>query len=210
MNKIFIGTPSHDTWQADFGVSLANLVSYLSFNNKHAFSFGNSRGCMLCANRIHLADAAIEGGFTHLLFLDSDMSFPPDTLDRLIAHDKDIVAANYVMKEHPARPVSTGLDDMRCSSIIIDEKTFVATPKRGLESVKAVGFGCCLIRTNVIRSLPQPWFDMRWSDEYQAFQGEDASFCMNAIKRGFQVFIDHDLSQEITHHGRYGFSWKDC
>ena len=42
-------------------------------------------------NRNHLAQMALDGGYTHLFLVDADMSFPGDTLDRLLARNKDLI-----------------------------------------------------------------------------------------------------------------------
>ena len=38
---------------------------------------------------------------THILWLDSDMRFPADTLGRLLARNRDIVGANYCARRFP-------------------------------------------------------------------------------------------------------------
>jgi hypothetical protein len=50
--------------------------------------------------RNHLADVAVNviDGASHILFLDSDMTFPPDTLQRLLDHKVPIVGADYVKR----------------------------------------------------------------------------------------------------------------
>src|SRR3978361_1575841 len=37
---------------------------------------------------------------THILFIASDISFSPDLVDRLLAADKDVIAACYPLKTH--------------------------------------------------------------------------------------------------------------
>ena len=185
---------------AAFGSCVQNLTTQLCYVDGHSFGFANARGSVICANRTDLADAALANACTHILFLDTDMIFPVTLLSSLLAHRLPIVAANYVTKEIPAVPVTTGFNGERITSI----------NKTGLEAVKGIGLGACLIETEVFRKLPQPWFNNIWSDEEQAFNIEDHCFCQNALANGFKIMIDHDVSQDIAHRGGYDYSWKDC
>lgn len=198
--NVLIGVPSTDSWTAAFGTSLMGLITKVSKENQHSFGFANARGSVICANRTDIADSALANACTHLLFIDCDMIFPSDLLARLLDHNLPIVAVNYVTKEIPAQPVTTGFNGERITSI----------GKTGLEYVKGIGFGACLINIDVLRNLPQPWFDNNWDDEFQVYNIEDWCFCQNALAHGYNIMIDHDLSQEISHRGGYDYSWKDC
>ena len=59
------------------------------------------RSCDIVRNRTFLVKASIEKGATHLLFVDSDMIFPQDTIPRLLAHKKKIVGVKYKKREFP-------------------------------------------------------------------------------------------------------------
>ena len=73
---------------------------------------------------------------------------------------------------------------------------------QGREDVK-------LISTRALRALAEPWFEMPYLPERQEFLGEDVYFCHKAIVAGFDIWIDHDLSKEVQHVGRYGYSMQD-
>jgi hypothetical protein len=134
------------------------------------------------------ASAAVQAGASHVLFIDSDMRVPEDTIDRLVAHDCDIVGANYVQRTMPDWWVSR-----LCGS------TVSSLGKRGLERVDSTGFGVMLIRTDVFRRLPQPWFSTPFDGK--TYLGEDVAFCQQATAAGLSVMIDHDLSQHVRHTG---------
>ena len=38
---------------------------------------------------------------THILFSDDDMEYPPDTLQKLLAHDKDLIGTLYNIRRLP-------------------------------------------------------------------------------------------------------------
>lgn len=198
--NVMIAVPSTDSVTAVFMLSVVGLITQICKMGNHAFGFVNARGSVICANRTDLVDEALAHNATHILFLDTDMIFPPTLLDSLLFRGNPIVAINYVTKEIPALPVTTGFNSERISSI----------GKTGLESVKGIGLGGCLIETDVFRNLPQPWFDNNWDLESGTFNIEDWCFCQNARAHGYEIFVDHDASQDILHRGGYDYGWKDC
>jgi hypothetical protein len=138
--------------------------------------------------RQQCATLALQTGASHLLFVDADMRFPVDTLDRLLAHERDIVAANYVQRTMPEWWTAR----RGWQSVSSVEQT-------GLQVVDSVGCGVMLIRASVFQLLKKPWFDT----PYDGLQhvGEDLSFCRLAQGQGIHVWIDHDLSQQVRHQG---------
>jgi hypothetical protein len=42
--------------------------------------------------------------FTHVLWIDDDMTFEPDVLVKLLRHDKDVIGVNYVTRSDPPKP----------------------------------------------------------------------------------------------------------
>ena len=69
----------------------------------------------------------------------------------------------------------------------------------GLEQVDSVGCGVMLVRLSVFDALPQPWFSTPYNGREHI--GEDLYFCQQARAVGFDVWIDHDLSQRVRHTG---------
>src|SRR5215469_10900639 len=62
-----------------------------------------STGCYVEDNRNGAVEFALQTGidFDWFMWIDADMEFPPDTLTRLIAHNRDIVGANYRVRTPP-------------------------------------------------------------------------------------------------------------
>lgn len=128
-------------------------------------------------------------GATHILWLDADMTFPRDTALRLLAHDKAIVAANYLTRVPPSRPTA-----------VRDGQFVSSRDAQGLEDVDHVGMGVFLMRTSVVAGLPRPRF---------AYDGptitEDVYFCRLLRKAGHDIYIDHDLSKNVGHVGQHTY-----
>lgn len=136
-----------------------------------------------------LHDVIALWGATHILWLDADMTFPPDTALRLLAHDRDVVAANYVTRVSPSRP--TAKRDGQCVSSI---------DATGLEAVDHVGMGVFLMKASVVADIPSPRF---WYST--PTETEDVYFCRLLGAAGHTILIDHDLSRDVGHVGQYTY-----
>lgn len=154
---------------------------------------------MLVRNRHEIVLKALKYDCTHLLFLDCDMKFPEDLVERLWSHDEDFVSANCTTRSFPTEPIAHGLDGERVSSL----------GKHGLEEVQHVGLAVSLIKTDVFKKMEPPLFQMEWIPDYMAYCGEDVYFCAKCNHAGVKVMIDHDVSQEIHHMGSYHYSYAD-
>lgn len=130
-------------------------------------------------------------GATHILWLDADMTFPPDTALRLLKHDRDVVAANYVTRVPPSRPTA-----------VRDGRFISSHDAHGLEDVDHVGMGVFLMRAAVVANLPRPRF---WYVEAEPHVTEDVFFCRLLRAAGHRIAIDHDLSKEVGHVGQYTY-----
>ena len=128
-------------------------------------------------------------GATHILWLDADMTFPPDTALRLLKHDLPVVAANYVTRVPPSRPTAR-IQGMCVSS----------ADATGLEVVDHVGMGVFLMKTDFVSSLPHPRF---WYST--PTETEDVYFCRLLWNAGHRIVIDHDLSKEVGHVGQFTY-----
>ena len=135
-----------------------------------------------------MANMALENGCTHVLFLDDDVYPPPDMLMRLLAHDKDIVGALYVLRNYPHLPImfDHAYPDGRCRYKFLTDKV------QGLVPVVNTGLGCVLIKTEVFKKMEQPWITLgayekdNWCD--------DIHFFNKCREEGFELFVDTDIS----------------
>jgi hypothetical protein len=193
--KIAICIPSHNYVHLGFAKSLANLTSHLAKSGVD-FEIFSALGTVIPDLRQILANRALQSGSDYLLWLDSDMHFPKDTVDQLLAHNKDIVAATYSTRVKPLRSVA--FINQHDLDARLDAKT-------GLHKVWAVGMGCMLVSRKVFETLPKPWFTHIYNEAEDNFVGEDIYFCRQANEYGFKTFIDVDLSKQVAHYGIKAF-----
>lgn len=198
--RIGICIPSKNVWEPDFGLSLAmsmaTLVNFMPDDIQVDLKPYIDINSILPKQRTKIVQRALDDGMTHLILLDDDMSFPLETLPQLLMHDKDIVAANYVTKQLPPVPVARDFDK---------KPVYTFEESTGLEKVGATGAGIMVIKTDVFRDIPQPWFAMPWCDKIQDIIGEDTFFLRKAKECGYDCYIDHDVSKTIKHIGRFSY-----
>ncbi|MDR3424576.1 MAG: hypothetical protein P4M13_05795 [Alphaproteobacteria bacterium] len=181
---IALGIPSGDFVHADFAMSLAMLC----MNPGAPVVLLNARSSLVPLGRNQCAGAAQIVKASHLLFLDTDMIFPADTLKRLLAHDKDIVGASYSRRVPPFHPLT-----------VTEEGEHIQITS-GLRRVKQIPTGCLLIRMSVFDALPKPWFNL--VAEGDQLRGEDYYFCEQARAAGLALWCDGDLSMQLGHIGQ--------
>jgi hypothetical protein len=199
---IMVCIPSTWIWPADFGICLAGLVGNFA-GRIPPYTDQNLRilkkeGSILLNMREQMIRQARDAGCTHVLFIDSDQTFPPNTLRRLLQWQKPVVACNVAIKRFPSTPTARLKDPVNDKGRILytDDKS------RGLVEVWRVGTGIMLLDLSVFDGLPEPWFNMRWRPEANEFQGEDWCLCELLESRGVPIYVDQGLSWEIGHIGK--------
>jgi hypothetical protein len=205
--RVGIGVPSGGVWNSAFGFSLVTMIGY--FERSHVDVPDEKRPeIVLIAIDGHLPDVrtrilgeAVREKCTHLLWLDSDMLFPPDTLHRLLRHNLPIVGANYPRRIFPHLPTAHyGGPDAQGGVVWSENKT-------GTEIVKHVGFGCVLMDMRLVDAVDPPYFVFSPDGQHGlTTRGEDVYFCEKLLRdAGVPSHVDHDLSHEIGHIGEQVF-----
>jgi hypothetical protein len=158
--------------------------SYLGLQRPQGSTAISLVGSLTSLARNSIVDIAIERGFTHLLFLDTDMTFPADTIKKLISHDKDIVSGLYFERYAPYRPMLRKRLD--------DGYSLVDYTKGGLVECDALGAGCLLVKIDVFKKIGKPYFEYRLTKKgiKETFLSEDIVFCERAREEGFKIFCD--------------------
>ena len=117
--------------------------------------------------RNEMIDIALRGGATHLLFLDTDQTFPYDVFLRLWRNNKPIVAGLYFLKTPPYNPVLfhrsidkyekegkySIMEDYQKNSLITEA---VSKADSKVHPIQMTGVGCLLIKREVFEKLKEP------------------------------------------------------
>ena len=138
---------------------------------------------------------AIENNFDNVLWLDSDMFFPPNTLTKLEAYNMDMVTGLYVKRHEPVEPVlyekieepERGSD----GKLIANISSYTNYPQDSFFPVAGCGFGCVLTSTKLLKHV--------WDEYGPAFTpypwaSEDISFCHRVNQLGYQIYCDSSIS----------------
>lgn len=201
---VLIAVPSLGHWHARFGQSLAAMTArFMGHGNvPKGVSVCSVVGSILPNQRSDAVKAARECDATHLLFIDSDMEFPPTLLDEWLAYDKDIIAANCAIKSFPSQPTARNKKGNKWVPV------YTGPNSSGLEKVDRIGTGIMLLKMSVFDKIEQPYFEMRWLEEMQGYQGEDWCFVEKIEKAGIPIYIDHTISREVYHVGEFRYSHR--
>jgi len=190
--KTLIAVPCMDMLPVDF----VKCLLYMKKGDETAvYMKPNS---LVYDSRNLLSLYAIENGFDQVMWLDSDMMFPPDILQRLESWHEDMVTGLYVKRHSPVEPViyqelkeperdDTGrligqIKPYPYGSAIQNGETF---------TVAGCGMGCCLTSVKLLKEVwdtfgpaftPFPW------------AGEDISFCYRVGRLGYKIWCDASVS----------------
>ena len=194
--------PTHDNVPAQFMYDAMQLCSYTVAKMPQDTNFGT---CMVTGTYIHsarqeLMEYALGGESDYVLWLDSDMAFPKESLIWLLQHKLPMVGINYVKREVPTSFVAL--------KKVPGERLITSPDSEGLEEVEAVGFGMVLMRTADFMDLPrgEPWFQQKWLPDLGQWMGEDTYFCeMVRRELGIRIMVDHDLSHLCAHIGQFQY-----
>ena len=200
MNYIAVCTPARDMVHTMYSYDLVNMVAYHTINTNDAVSLKISQGTLIANQRAELSLDAMAEGCTHILFIDSDMRFPQDMIERLLKHDLDIVATNCARRRMPTGPTAQLYKENGERELV-----WTMPESTGLQEVGSVGMGVMLIKREVFEALAEPWFETPWRVDKRGYIGEDVFFCQKAAAAGFKIWIDHDVSKEIGHIGTFEF-----
>ena len=200
MKYIAVCTPARDMVHTMFTYDLVNMVANHTLNTNDAISLKISRGTLIANQRAELCLDAMREKCTHVLFIDSDMRFPHDMIERLLQHDLDIVATNCARRRMPTGPTAQIYKENGERELV-----YTMPESTGLQEVGSVGMGVMLIKANVFAKLAEPWFETPWRHDKRGYIGEDVFFCKKARDAGFKIWIDHDVSKEIGHIGMFEF-----
>ena len=195
--KLSILVPTRDTVHTHFAYCLTQLYNTTREIGIDTYLFFDS-STILLNQRERLLEKAKEINSDYVLWLDSDMMFPSTTAVRLLNHNQDIVACNYMKRTNEKKTVAyTDLNDWD-SWLRMDIKD-------NLIEVQGVGMGCMLMKTSVFDKINKPYFEFTYKEDTQDFFGEDFNLQKKLRDCNYKIYIDTLLSKDIKHIGTFAF-----
>ena len=161
---------------------------------------GDTKYTISCSSLIYdarnnMARRAVREGFDRVLWLDSDMSFEPDLMERLSARldeGLEYVSGLYFTRKAPVRPVlykECGYyeKDGEVSPVAIWYDDY---PRESLFKVEATGFGGVMMTTALIEKVAGK-FGLPFAPMLGF--GEDLSFCGRVSQVGGEMWVDSTI-----------------
>lgn len=189
--------------------SILGLLSY-AIENGFGISIETMPNCSLISlgRDVMLWRALQDDSWSHLLWIDSDLTFEPQCVHSLILDDKDIVGGFYPKKGLPIDFASSPQPDGEETDLLF-ETMYVAT-------------GFMMIKRAVVEHMMEHYkeelkFKYQGSDNYVdlfapiiddngLYLTEDYAFCHRARALGYRTFMSKRF--ELPHTGQYTFSAK--
>lgn len=197
--RVLVGILHVETTTVAWAFGLRNLQVPGAVTGATGMPFSHARNS-LCM-------AALDHGFTHIFFLDSDVIPPNDAILRLLVHKVPVISGVY-HRRSPPEGVAVAMKGGRWVQNY---------PPNVVMDVDVVGAGALLIHRDVLQALPPSrpgshWFDWRVDLKGAGVfpdnecMSEDFTFCWNVRKHlGIPILLDtgvqckHVGFSEVTH-----------
>lgn len=183
--RLLIAIPCADVVRYEFAESLAKLLAHLS---EEGIDYETKflAGSLIYAARDELSITAINDGYTHVLWLDSDMQFTPDLFDILYAERKPFVTGIYRSRRSPYALCLFSNNDTAQRVLTLPDEVFEIT---------GCGFGCVLMETQVLKDVKSKCDGLLFLPTVGC--GEDLAFCDRYRSIGGHIYA---VPWAITNH----------
>lgn len=154
--------------------------------------------------RDYFAKELIKSDFDYLMMIDDDNPIPPNTLEMMIADDKDIVITPIMTRN----PNKTGKHDLcayysrkvKIKDNYLRNYDFIEKFRDDgpLHKIDAGGTGCMLIKRKVLEALVKKYeyifeYGDITVDGQRRTLSEDVEFCERAVDAGFEIWLDERI-----------------
>lgn len=191
MKRILIAIPTNRNIEAQTFKSIYDL----EIPDGYQVDFQYFWGYQVEQVRNLIANWVIQHNYDYLFAVDSDISFPPDTLTKLIDANKDIVSGLYIQRI----PGTHTLEIMRKNQFGgVSHVDYADIKDRGIVPIDACGFGCVLVKADVFNRIPYPHFVYKSAIDHAHTVSEDVYFCEQARACGFTLWADTSILCEHT------------
>jgi len=181
--KILIAVPNKVDIKAETFKSIYDLEIPEGYETVFQYFFGYQVEQV----RNLIAHWVTTGDYDYLFAVDSDIAFAPDTLKKLLSHNKDMVTGLYIQRI----PGKHCIEVMRRNEHGgVTHVPWEQLKGQGLAPVDSCGFGCVLIKRQVFEAIPYPQFVYKSSLDHLSTISEDVYFCLQAKEKGFEIFAD--------------------
>lgn len=182
--SIFVCIPTRGE-SPDFGVVQAAQAACDHFGEgAHLGSTSNAHN--VCASRNKGVAQMLSRGFSHILFIDNDVTVPLDTISRLMALDANVATGCVPTTINGSSPLKAFITVAQHVEEGTNRITWYSKWFDGVRSTEACGGACLLVKRDVFEAIGFPWF--QWPERYEgeaySYFSEDVDFCNRVMAAG--------------------------
>lgn len=178
--------------------------------------------------RNEMVSQALQDGFQETMWIDSDIGFHPQDVEKLRSYGLPLVCGIYAKKGRRALAIH----------VLPGTESIQFGTSGGLYEIRYAATGFLHVRREVYevtrRKLNLPICNMRFgervipyfqpmvikddrvpaanavpsTEEDHWYLGDDYSFCERVRQAGFQIMADSSI--RLAHYGAYGYSWEEA
>ena len=175
MKKILIAIPTAKNIEAQTFLSIYNLIKPVGYQVDFQYFYGYN----IDQVRNLIANYTVRNNYDYLFCVDSDMDLESDTLVKLLSADKEIIGGIYrqrnlnaIIPEVYFLTLNYGSRNANTEEInLIGDQVI---------PVDSIGFGCVLIKKEVLEKMEYPHFLYKHSIDFKDTVSEDTYFCRKA------------------------------
>lgn len=186
--KTLIAVPCMDYLEAQFVESLLDLKKVGECDVKLL------KSSLVYDARNQAATFAVQEGYDYVFWIDSDMTFEPDTLERMFKSigDNKFLTALCFSRRPPFKPCIYKEISAKKQDGMVEPYTEIMYdyPRDQIIQIAAAGFACVLQKVEMLDVMLSvygvPFFPI-------AGLGEDLSFCYRAKQIGYNMYADTSI-----------------
>lgn len=194
--RILIAVPTAKNIEPETYKSIYDLIVPEGYQTTFQYFYGYN----IDQVRNLIADWTVKG-YDYLFSVDSDISFAPDTLVKLLAHDKPVVSGLYIQRKPGQHILELYEHNDRGG---VSNIPYGKIKGRGLVEIASCGFGCVLVKSRVLKDVGYPQFKYHSALDHNHTVSEDVDFCRKALGKGFKIYADTTI--QCQHTGSFTFA----
>jgi hypothetical protein len=194
--------------------TVLSLIKTMMYFRDHGIKFGLCTITDSLINRARNSVVAKFMGFekaTHLMFIDADIAWEPESIIKLLYHEKEVVTAAYPIKQidwkRVEENVKAGMDN---DKLLDNSVRFVVNPVRdannrtinvsnGALEIFDAGTGFMLIKKEAIIKMMEKYPELKYNDDTGSLNDEEKKWTYAF----FNSYIDPHMNRFLSED--YGF-----
>lgn len=216
--KLFIATPMyggncHGLYMKS-AINLQILMNQLGLECRFSFLFNES---LIPRARNYLVDEFLRSGYTHMLFIDSDIEFNPQDVLSLLVFDKDVIGGPYPKKSIKWDNVKLALQknpNLPASDLEKVVGDYVFNPVPGTTNfnvyqpldVLEIGTGFMMVKREVFERYAKQYPEFEYTPDHQGQANFDGSRKIHAY---FHCDIDPKSNRYLSEDYWFCQLWRN-